>query len=235
MNNLSVILCTYNEEKFIGRALKKLIKRNIVREIIIIDDNSQDKTIHTINKFKSKKVKLYVRKKIRGFASALNYGIMKSSFNNILRFDVDMYSDIDYFLHSFHKYKQKDCIIFSRYIKNGKDLRGNLRKLSSLILNKMCNFLLSDKIKDFTSCIMIFKKKILKDVKIDNTLYANFIVKFVLLLIIKKKNFIELPHIQRKYTEENSKSASNSITFIKNGLLYITTIIKCYFIKIRTY
>ena len=112
MNTLSVILCTYNEEKFIGRALKKLIKRNIVGEIIIIDDNSQDKTIQIVNKFKSKKVKLYVRKKIRGFASALNYGIMKSSFNNILRFDVDMYSDIDYFLHSFHKYVQLLLICF---------------------------------------------------------------------------------------------------------------------------
>ena len=121
MNNLSVVLCTYNEEKFIGRVLKKLIKRNIVKEIIIIDDNSQDKTIEIINKFKNKKIKLFVRKKIRGFASALNYGIMKSNFNNILRFDVDMYSDIDYFLNSFHKYKHKDCIIFSRYIKNGKD------------------------------------------------------------------------------------------------------------------
>ena len=97
--------------------------------------------------------------------------------------------NINYFLSTFKRYKHKECFIFSRYVKNGKDMRGNFRKLSSLIVNKVCNFLLSNKIKDFTSCIMIFDKKILKDIKIKNTAYANFIVKFVFLLIEKKKKF----------------------------------------------
>lgn len=235
MNNLSVVLCTYNEQKFIARTLKKLIKSNIVNEIIIIDDNSQDKTVKIINKFKSKKIKLYVRKNIRGFASAFNYGIKMSKFKYILRFDVDMFLNINYFLKTFNKYKHKDCIIFSRYVKNGKDLRGNFRKFSSMIINKFCNLLLSNKIKDFTSCIMIFEKKLLKDIKIENTAYANFIVKFVFLLIKKKKNFIELPYIQNRHTQENSKSAPNLITFIKNGLLYFVKIIECYFIKIKIF
>tara|TARA_B100001057_G_scaffold476452_1_gene544448 strand:+ start:489 stop:1196 length:708 start_codon:yes stop_codon:yes gene_type:complete len=235
MNNLSVVLCTYNEEKSIKSTLKKLIKSNMVNEIIIVDDNSQDKTIKVIKEFKSKKIRLYVRKNVRGFASALNHGIKLSKFNYILRFDVDMSLNINYFLKKFKKYKKKDCIIFSRYVKSGKDLRGNFRKLSSLILNKICNFLLSSEIKDFTSCIMIFNKKILKDVEIENTAYANFIIKFIFLLIKKKKNFIELPYIQNRDTQENSKSAPNLITFIKNGLLYFFTIIECYFIKIKKF
>ena len=37
MNNLSVILCTYNEGSNIQQALEKLINRNEVDEIIIID------------------------------------------------------------------------------------------------------------------------------------------------------------------------------------------------------
>ena len=117
MNNLSVVLCSYNEEKSIANTLNKLIKSKIVKEIIIIDDNSQDKTIQIIKKYKSKKIKLYVRKKIRGFASAFIYGIKKTSYNYILRFDVDMYSNISLFLETFAKYKKKDCIIFSRYKK----------------------------------------------------------------------------------------------------------------------
>ena len=43
MNDLSVILCSYNEEKNIGKTLKKLLKYNTIKEIIIIDDNSTDK------------------------------------------------------------------------------------------------------------------------------------------------------------------------------------------------
>ena len=72
MKKLSVILCTYNEEIFIENTLKKLLKEKTVAEIIIVDDNSKDKTIKLINKFRNKKIKLYIRKKVKGFATALN-------------------------------------------------------------------------------------------------------------------------------------------------------------------
>ena len=91
--------------------------------------------------------------------------------------------------------------------------------------------MLSSKIKDYTSCIMVFKKSILKDVPIKNTHYANFIIEFIFLILKKNKNFIEVPFIQKQNTEENSKSAPNFLTFVKNGSLYFTTIIKCVFIK----
>jgi dolichol-phosphate mannosyltransferase len=233
MKSLSVILCTYNEEKFIENTLKKLLKEKIIAEIIIVDDNSKDKTINIINRFKNKKIKLYVRKNIRGFASAFNYGIKRSNCDYILRFDVDMYSNIKKFIYYFKIYNNKDCIIFSRYVKKGKDLRGNYRKLSSLVLNKICNYLLSSKIKDYTSCIMIFNRNILKDIKIENTIYANFIIKFAYNLIVKNKNFIELPFVQNKITEKNSKSAPNIKIFIKNGLLYLLTIVECLFIRVK--
>tara|TARA_B100001057_G_scaffold495054_1_gene593091 strand:- start:274 stop:978 length:705 start_codon:yes stop_codon:yes gene_type:complete len=232
MNNLSIVLCTYNEEKFIQKTLQKLIDEEIVKEIIIVDDNSKDNTINIIEKIKSNKIKLFVRKDVRGFASAFNLGISKSNENHILRFDVDMYSEIDYFLFNFNKHPDKDCIIFSRYINDGKDLRSGYRKYPSFIINKICNFLLSNKIKDYTSCIMIFKKNILKDMPIKNTSYANFIIEFIFLLIKKNKSYIEVPFEQKKSTEDNSKSAPNLFTFIKNGSLYLLTIMKCLFIKI---
>ena len=44
MNDLSIILCSYNEEKNIEKTIKKLLKYRVVKEIIIIDDYSKDKT-----------------------------------------------------------------------------------------------------------------------------------------------------------------------------------------------
>ena len=103
MNDLSVILCSYNEEKNVGKTLKKLLKYNVVKEIIIIDDNSTDKTIPIIESFRSKKIRLYVRKKVRGFASAFIYGIRLSKAKYVLRFDVDMHQSIDLFINKFLK------------------------------------------------------------------------------------------------------------------------------------
>jgi hypothetical protein len=99
------------------------------------------------------------------------------------------------------------------------------------MLNWICRHVLSTKIKDYTSCIIIFNKKILNEVNINNTSYANFIIEFCYDLIVQNKNFIEVPFIQSKNTEKNSKSAPNLKTFFKNGLYYASTIIKCYLKK----
>ena len=232
MNNLSIVLSTYNEVTNIEQTLTKLIGKNSVKEIIIIDDNSTDGTLNIIDSINNDKIKLFVRKKTRGFASAFIFGIMMSSGNHILRFDIDMHTEIDFFIDAFEKNKDRDCVIFSRYVGDGQDLRGNYRKISSLILNKICQYLLSNKIKDYTSCIMFFKRDILQDAFPKNTLYANFIIEFIFTLIIKNKNFIEIGYTQKQSTEINSKSAPSLFGFIKNGFLYLITIFKCLILRV---
>ena len=232
MNNLSVILCTYNEVASIKQTLDKLISREEVNEIIIIDDSSKDGTINIIESYNNKKIKFYIRKDTKGFASAFIFGLFVSNGEHILRFDLDMHDDIDYFINEYKNNINKDCIIFSRYVDGGKDLRGNFRKVSSSLINKFCQLLLSKKIKDYTSCVMIFKRSLLKDNIPNNSGYANFIIEFVYKLILLNKNFLEIAYIQKKKTELNSKSATNIFIFLKNGFYYLITIIKCYIMKI---
>jgi|TARA_B110000438_G_scaffold303543_1_gene365525 glycosyltransferase involved in cell wall biosynthesis len=231
MTNLSIILSTYNEEENISKSLEKIINNKIVDEIIIIDDNSSDNTVNIIKTFNNDKIKLFIRKRTKGFASAFIFGLFVSSGKYILRFDVDMHSQISFFLESFKKYNNKECVIFSRYVENGNDLRGSYRKISSLILNKTCQYLLSGKIKDYTSCIMFFKRDLLKDVIPNNTSYANFIIEFVFDLILKNKEYLEVGYTQTKSTEMNSKSAPNILNFLKNGFFYLISIFRCILLK----
>jgi dolichol-phosphate mannosyltransferase len=233
MSNLSIVLCTYNEASNIKQTLNKLINKNSIKEIIIIDDSSTDGTSNIIESFDNDKIKLYIRKNTKGFASAFIFGIMMSSGDYILRFDVDMFAEIDFFLGTFEKNKDKDCVIFSRYKENGKDLRSNYRKIPSLILNKICQHLLSKKIKDYTSCIIFFKRNLLSDIIPQNSYYANFIIEFVFSLILKKKNYLEIGFKQKKSTELNSKSSPNILGFLKNGFFYLITILKCVLLKIK--
>ena len=234
MNNLSVILCTYNEGSNIQQALEKLINRNEVDEIIIIDDSSTDDTVKIINSFNNNKIKCVVRKKAKGFASAFIYGLFISNGKYILRFDVDMHDDIDFFLNNFNKNQDFDCVIFSRYINGGGDLRNPVRKISSKLINILCSLILSKKIKDYTSCIMVFKRSVLKENFPDNTGYGNFIIEFTYNLILYQKKYLEIPYIQKKITELNSKTATNYLIFCKNGFYYLITILKCFLIKLLT-
>ena len=233
MNNLSIVLSTYNEEDNIRETLTKLINNSLVSEVIIIDDNSNDQTVRIINEIKNNKIRLFVRKNTKGFASAFIFGLMMANGEYIMRFDVDMHSEIDLFLDTFEKNTDKECLIFSRYVSNGDDQRSFYRKLPSLIINKLCQYLLSNKIKDYTSCIMFFKKDLLMDIMPKNTRYANFIIEFVFFLILKKKNYLEVGFIQKKNTELNSKSSPNILGFLKNGFFYLFTIFRCILFKFK--
>ena len=233
MNNLSIVLSTYNEEDNIRQTLTKLINNSLIHEVIIIDDNSNDQTVRIINEIKNDKVRLFIRKNTKGFASAFIFGLTVATSEYIMRFDVDMHSEIDLFLNTFEKNTDKECLIFSRYVANGGDQRGLYRKLPSLIINKLCQYLLSNKIKDYSSCIICFKKEILMDIMPKNTLYANFIIEFVFFLILKKKNYLEVGFIQNKNTELNSKSSPNILGFLINGIFYLLTILRCILFKFK--
>ena len=54
MKKISVIVAVYNQEKYIGRCLRSLIRQTIPKqnyEIIVIDDGSIDKTSYALEQF----------------------------------------------------------------------------------------------------------------------------------------------------------------------------------------
>ena len=91
----------------------------------------------------------------------------------------------------------------------------------------MCQFFLYSQIKDYTSCIIIFKKNILKEIFPKNTFYANFIIDFIFEMKKKNKIIKEVPFIQERYTELNSKSAPSVLKYLINGLFYFISILRC--------
>ena len=234
MKNLSIVLSTYNEVENIKVALDSSVNHTAVKEIIVIDDNSSDGTIDILENYKHPKMKFVVRKNIRGLASAFIDGIKLSSGDYILRFDLDMCNSINHLMKTFENIKdEEDCMIFSRYIGTGFDERSNYRRLPSLILNKLCQLFLYSQIKDYTSCIIIFKRNILNEIFPKNTFYANFIIDFIFEMKKRNKTIKEVPFIQERSTELNSKSAPNVLKFFINGLFYLISLLRCSFNKFK--
>ena len=163
MQNLSIVLSTFNEEQNIAITINKLLTKECVKEIIVIDDDSKDRTIEILNTFNNPKINFKKRKNIKNFSTAFIDGLNLVKGDYILRFDLDMYNYIDYFIENFNKMNlQTDCLIFSRYVNNGKDERRKYRSLPSLLLNKACQLFLYNEIKDYTSCVIILKKMFLR-------------------------------------------------------------------------
>ena len=99
---LSVVVCSYNREKYIGGALQKLCDQNYVGddyEIIIVDNNSSDNTpticSQIIEKNPSKHIK-YVTENKQGLTFARNRGIKESRGDLISFIDDDGLCDSSY-------------------------------------------------------------------------------------------------------------------------------------------
>jgi len=91
---ISIIIVTWNSEDEIAECLSSIFdsSANVSFEIIIIDNNSSDKTIEVLEDFENKfpgKIKIILNKKNLGFTKGCNQGIRIASGKNILLLNPD--------------------------------------------------------------------------------------------------------------------------------------------------
>lgn len=86
---LSVLLCTYNDEKYIKLAINSVLCQTYDNfEFIIVNDGSTDDTQKIIESFKDSRIKLF-NKENTGLIDSLNFGISKTQGEYIARMDGD--------------------------------------------------------------------------------------------------------------------------------------------------
>lgn len=221
---ISILLSTYNEEKFIKKTIKEIFKHIKNSEIIIVDDNSTDNTIKIIKNLKFKNLKLYVRKN-RGLASAFLLALINSSGDKIGWVDSNMNTLIKKFPLMIKKLNQNDIVLLSRYIKSGGDKRSSLRVLSSKLINLFSRIILSNKIKDYTSSIFVMNRNALEKTIPIAYGHGEFFIEFLYKGLKNNLKILEMPYIQPADYESISKTAPNVLRFFKLGFLYFFRIL----------
>ena len=85
---ISIIIPAYNEEKVIKKTIESIIETRYPRkEIILVDDGSNDRTLEVVSQFKNQIIILH--KANGGKASALNYGLVYAKGEIIVVVDAD--------------------------------------------------------------------------------------------------------------------------------------------------
>ena len=224
--NTTVILCTYNEASIIKQTISSILKHNHNIEIIIVDDNSTDKTVEIIEEINSEKIKL-IKRKSRGLGSACLVGLLYANGENICWIDSNLPDLAEKIPVMIDKLNEKNIVVMSRYVEGGGDLRSSQRILTSRIINYLCRFFLNSGIKDYTSGIFAIKKSFL----IDNVPISYGHGEYFIELLYKAKrnnyDIVELPYVQPPDIEGLSKTTTSVIRFIKLGFQYIIRIINC--------
>jgi dolichol-phosphate mannosyltransferase len=170
-----IILPTFNERDNIAPIIKEIINLNLDYRILVVDDNSPDKTAQVVKEIAEKDglVDIIQRERKLGLGSAYIEGFryaLKRGFDFVFEMDADFSHSPRYLPIFLEKIKNYDLIIGSRSIKGGK-IVGNWplkRKLLSHMANIYARFLTGIPLKDLTSGFKCFRKEILQSINFDH-------------------------------------------------------------------
>ena len=88
MSKISVVMPTYNAERYVKEAIESVLNQSFGDfEYIIVDDGSSDDTMSIIRSFSDKRIKIFENK--HDFIGSLNIGIRSASGKYIARMDAD--------------------------------------------------------------------------------------------------------------------------------------------------
>ena len=175
--HLSIVIPVFNEEQYLEKLFKDLIKyfNTAKTEIIVVDDGSTDQSTQIINNFKNKKNYNFTFNVIRldinsGKGNALQTGIKNSTGDYVLLQDADLELDLKDSCEMYQivqNNKEIKCIFGSRYLsgklkKNNYFFNNLVGKINSLIFNIF--FLQS--LTDVHCGLKIIHRDVLKKIKI---------------------------------------------------------------------
>lgn len=177
---VSVILPTYNERQNVKIVIDEIIRNvQFLKEVIVVDDDSPDKTwalVEEITK-KNDKIKLIKRVNERGLTGAIWTGIINAHSEYIVWLDCDMGMPPAFIPILIKELDNYDIAIGSRYVSGGKDLRTPFRKTTSRFLNAFAGFVLGISIKDLTSGFIAVKREVFNRIKLQGG-YGDYCIRF---------------------------------------------------------
>jgi glycosyltransferase involved in cell wall biosynthesis len=89
MRDLTVLMTTYNNEKYLHSSIKSIFNQTFKNfDFIIIDDGSTDNTKDLVESYKDERIK-YFKIENSGLGAALNYGLSLCETELIVRMDAD--------------------------------------------------------------------------------------------------------------------------------------------------
>ena len=89
---ISILMCAYNEERTIARAIREVLSVEYPCdiELIVVDDGSQDATAKLVDEFTDPRVVLHKHEKNKGKGAALRTAVSLAPGTHILPFDADL-------------------------------------------------------------------------------------------------------------------------------------------------
>lgn len=215
MHKTLVIIPTYNEAdnilKIIPEVLENTTKENEFN-VLVVDDNSPDRTAQLVEKLNNKNVFLLKREKKSGLGTAYVAGFRYAIENNYdfaFEMDADFSHDPKYLKDFIEKIMEGyDLVIGSRYINGISVLNWPLSRLIlSYLASVYTRVITGLKVMDTTAGFMCYKVSALKQINLDEVKSNGYSFQIEMKFKFYKKNFkiLEIPILFIDRREGESK------------------------------
>jgi len=223
-NKISVILPSYNEESNIRRAVEDFYSTGVVDEVIVVNNNSTDKTVEEANKTNA----LVVNEKRQGYGWANRKGLYESKGDYVFTCEPDgtfVANDLYKFLHYAEEF---DVIFGTRTSKSCIWSNANMDwflRFGNVVVAKFLEYLHNGPCLTDVGCTFKFiNKNALKRVMGKFSVGgSHFSPEFMVLCVRDKMKCVEIPVNYRSRIGE-SKITGNFWKAFKLGLVMISLI-----------
>ena len=236
---LSIIIPVFNEEKTIGKIISKIkqtkLQKNIIKEIIVVDDGSTDATASEIrnSKFEIRNFKILRHVKNLGKGAAVQTGLQKATGEIFIIQD----ADLEYNPQDLAKLVNPildgsaEVVYGTRLINYPLNLWGNkktvlpIHLIANRFLTMLTNILYGSHLTDMETGYKVFKKGVIKAIKITSKKF-DFEPEVTAKVLKQGVKIIEIPIKTAPRTYQEGKKIG-----WRDGLVAIWTLIKYRFVE----
>ncbi|MDB3866637.1 glycosyltransferase family 2 protein [Acidimicrobiia bacterium] len=176
-HTLGVIVPIFNEQLYLLESVMRLLKVDIISEIILVDDNSTDSSYEIAQGIESRnsKVKLVKTKSNLGKGNAVNTGVVLLNTDYLIVHD----ADLEYFPDDIEEMYQKSLLFPESLILGSRVIGDKERKklyyltyLGNKVFALIFSFLNNYQISDIASCYWLIELKSFKKLQIQEKGFA---------------------------------------------------------------
>ena len=207
---LSIIIPAYNEAESISETIDKieeaLSQIEIIHEILVVNDNSQDNTeevlITLCDKYPA--LKYLNNSGPNGFGYAIRYGLDRFTGDIVAIMMADL-SDSPYDLIRYYTTMIEgnyDCVFGTRWSKGGKVVDYPfLKRIINRFANAIIRFAINIKYNDTTNAFKLYKREVIEGIKPILSPHFNLTIELPLKAIIRGYSYAVVPNswTNRKY------------------------------------
>jgi len=167
--NLSVVIPVYNEEHNIREILRRVQATKLAKEIVVVDDGSQDGTREILKKLDGKgKIRVILHERNKGKGAAVVTGLNEAQGDVLLIQDADLeYDPRDYpVLLQPIREGVADVVYGSRFLGGPHRVTMFWHLVANKLLTLMTNILYNTILTDMETGYKVFRRKVIEDMKL---------------------------------------------------------------------